>query len=364
MMVKKIGVAVVGLHNWYHAYPFGLAVKHVPDVKLVAAAHDDESQLKQYSDYFGLKQYSTNMESVIRRKDVDAVIITANTAAHAKLAKIACEEGKHILCDKPLEASLEKAHEMIRSVEKASVKFEIAFGFRNEPDFRKTIEIAESGAIGKIVSFYFSVNSPIPGGWITTREPGWYADQQKSGGGGFLDHAVSEFDGLRLAVKKEAKKVSGMVGNLIYKNMNVEDYGVAFVEFSENLKGVVQASWISVPPAGYCETYALYGTDGNVALVGEKILLNGRILKGVLGKTEISMSPENFEIFRAIPGLVEYPIDEWYQLLVPFIEGIREDKNPPQTIYDGLKSLELCLATYESYRKQKTIDMNEFNKTR
>lgn len=363
-MVKEIGIAVVGLHNWYHAYPFGLATKHVPGVKLVAAAHDDAAQLKEYADYFGLKQYSTDMESIIRRKDVEAVILTANTSAHARLAKTACEEGKHILCDKPLEASLEKAHEMIRYVEKAGVKFEIAFGFRNEPDFRKTIEIADSGAIGEIVNFYFSVNSPIPGGWITTREPGWYADKQKSGGGGFLDHAVSEFDGLRFAVKKEAKKVSGMVGNLIHKNMNVEDYGAASVEFSDDLKGIVQASWIAVPPAGYSETYALYGTEGNVALVGEKILLNGKILKGVLGKAEISLSPAAFETFRAIPGLVEYPIDEWYQLLLPFVKGIQEDKNPAQTINDGLKSLELCLATYESHRTQKTVEMSDFSKTR
>lgn len=363
-MAKEIRLAIVGLHNWYHAYPFALASKHVPGVKLVAVGHDNPGQLKEYAEYFGLKEYSTNMESVIQRKDVDAVILTANTSAHARLAKVACEEGKHILCDKPLEASLDKAHEMIKSVERAGVKFAIAFGFRNEPDFRKVVEIADSGAIGEIVNFYFSVNSPIPGGWITTREPGWYADPEKSGGGGFLDHAVSEFDGLRLAVKKEAKKLSGMVGNLIYKNMKVEDHGAALVEFGDNLKGIVEASWIAVPPAGYRETYSLYGTEGNVALIGDKILLNGKILKGVLGKTEISMSPATLDIFRAIPGLVEYPIDEWYQLLVPFISAIREDKNPTQTIHDGLKALELCLATYESYRKQKTVDMSEFSRTK
>lgn len=359
-MAREIRLGIIGLHNWYHAYPFALASKHIPGVKVVAVGHDDAAQLKEYADYFGLKEYSTNMESMIRRKDVDAVIITANTSAHARLVRVACDEGKHILCDKPLEASLEKAHEMIKCVKKAGIKSTIAFGFRNEPEFRKVVEIADSGAIGELVNFYFSVNSPIPGGWITTREPGWYADPEKSGGGGFLDHAVSEFDGLRSVVRKEAKKLSGMVGNLIYKNMKVEDHGAALVEFNENLKGVVEASWIAVPPAGYRETYSLYGTEGNVALIGDRILLNGKILKGVTGKSEISLSPSTLDLFRAIPGLVEYPIDEWYQLLVPFVRAIQQDEEPTQTLHDGLKALELCLATYEAYRKQKTIDMHQF----
>lgn len=361
-MVNEIRLAIVGLHNWYHAYPFALAAKHIPGVKVVAVGHDDADQLKQYAEYHGIKEYSTDMERIIRKKDVDAVIITANTSAHAKLAEVACEEGKHILCDKPLEASLEKAHEMIKNVEKAGVKFQVAFGFRNEPEFRKVVEIVDSGSIGEIVNFYFSVHSPIPGGWITTREPGWYADPVKSGGGAFLDHAVSEFDGLRFAVKKEAKKVGGMRGNLIYKNLKVEDYGVAQVEFGDNLKGIVEASWIAVPPAGYRETYSLYGTDGNVALIGDKILLNGKILKGLIGKEEISLNPSTLDFFKAIPGLVEYPIDEWYQLLVPFIKAIREDKNPNQPIHDGLKALELCLATFESDRTKKTVDMTEFSR--
>jgi predicted dehydrogenase len=360
-MVKEIRLAVIGLHNWYHAYPFALASKHIPGVKLIAVGHDDAGQLKEYADFFGLKERSTSMESIIRRKDVDAVIITANTSAHARLAKLASEEGKHFLCDKPLEASLEKAHKIMKSAEKAGVKSTVAFGFRNEPEFRKVVEIADSGAIGEIVNFYFSVNSPIPGGWITTREPGWYADPEKSGGGGFLDHAVSEFDGLRFVVKKEAKKLSGMVGNLIYRNMKVEDHGAALVEFGNNLKGIVEASWIAVPPAGYRETYSLYGTEGNVALIGDKILLNGKILKGVMGKAEIGLSPSTLDVFRAIPGLVEYPIDEWYQLLVPFVGAIREDKDLNPTLKDGLKALELCLATYESHRRQRTVDMTEFS---
>ncbi len=359
--MKEIRLAVAGLHNWYHAYPFALATKHIPGVKIVAVGHDDKDQLKHYADYNGIKEFPTDMESIIRRKDIDGVIITANTSAHAKLAEVACEEGKHILCDKPLESSLEKAHKMIKKVEKTGVKFQVAFGFRNQPEFRKIVEVLESGSIGEAVYFHFSVHSPIPRGWITTREPGWYVDPAKSGGGAFLDHAVSEFDGLRSAVKKEAGRVNGMTGNLIHKNLRVDDYGVAQVEFGDNLKGTVEASWIAVPPAGYRETYSFYGTEGNVALVGDKILLNGKILKGLIGREEIGLSPSTLDFFKAIPGLVEYPIDEWYQLLVPFIKAIREDKKPNQTIRDGLKALELCLATYESDRTKKKVDMTEFS---
>ena len=362
-MANEIGLGIVGLHNWYHAYPFTIASRYVPGVKLVAIGHDNAIQLKEFSRYFNLKECSTNMESVIRRKDVDAVIITANTSAHARLTELACEEGKHILCDKPLETSLDKAHKMIKCVQKAGVKFMTAFRFRNEPGFKKVVDIASDGAIGEIVSFDFSLNRPIPTGWITTKEPGWYADPEKSGGGVFLDLGVSQFDGLRLILKKEATKAAGTVGNLVYRNMKVEDYGVTFVEFGEKLKGVVEASWVAVPPTASTESYSLYGTDGNLSLVRDRILLNGKILKGVLGKAEIILSPSTLDHFKATPGF-EVPIDGYYYLLADFLNVIREDESPSQTIHDGLKSLELCLATYESYRKRKTVDMSEFSRQR
>jgi hypothetical protein len=83
-----------------------------------------------------------------------------------------------------------------------------------------------------------------------------------------------------------------------------------------------------------------------------------------MGKAEIGLSPSTLDVFRAIPGLVEYPIDEWYQLLVPFVGAIREDKDLDPTLNDGLKALELCLATYESHRRQKTVDTAEFSRTK
>lgn len=56
---------------------------------------------------------------------------------------------------------------------------------------------------------------------------------------------------------------------------------------------------------------------------------------------------------------MEYPIDEWYFLLKDFVDSIRKDIDPPQTIYDGLRTLELAIATFESHREERPIKLSE-----
>ncbi len=50
-MTKRFGVAIIGLHNWYHAYPLTIAVGHMLCLNLVTVSHDDPLQIEEFSDY-------------------------------------------------------------------------------------------------------------------------------------------------------------------------------------------------------------------------------------------------------------------------------------------------------------------------
>ena len=54
---------------------------------------------------------------------------------------------------------------------------------------------------------------------------------------------------LTFVLKKEGKKVFGTTGNLVHKNLKVDDYGSALVEFESGIKGIVESTWLVVPPA-------------------------------------------------------------------------------------------------------------------
>jgi predicted dehydrogenase len=338
-----------------------MLLKYLPKVKLVAVAHDNSSQLKEFSAHFGVRNTSADMEEVIRRRDVDAIILTAYSSCHLELVRVACEEGKHVFCDKPIEISIKKTHEMIRNVEKAGIKFMMGHAKRSNPLVRKAAELIKDGAIGEVVAFNDLAHAPLPQKWITDKDPGWYVEPEKAGYGGFIDHAVHSFDALRFILGKEGKSVLGAVDNLVYKDIKVEDYGAALAEFEGGIRGVVESSWIIVPPGRYTDYTSFKGTEGNIVLNGEKIIVNGKLVKDVIGKSEVTLNPVVLEWFRPIPGVMEYPIDLWYPLLKDFVDTIREDREPPQTIYDGLKSLQLCVATYESAKRQRSVTISELD---
>ncbi len=358
-MVEKLGFAIAGLHNWYHTFPYAMSFKHIPSAELVAVAHDNPEQLKDFSFRTGIKETSLDMQEVIRRKDVDAVIVNAYTSAHLGLVKVACEEGKHVLCDKPIETSLKRTLEMKRHVEKAGVKFMIGNEFRTLPVYRKVSEMLTEGVIDEIAQFDYSINAPLPRDWMSTPEPGWYGQPEKVGYGGFFDFSVQQFDLLRFLFRKEGIGITGITRNLVHKDLAVEDYGVAFTEFEGGISGIVESSWTVVPPGNFSESFILRGTEGSIVVEGSKIIASGRILKNTMGKAELNVGPAVNDIFKAVPGKIEIPIGIWYHLLSGFVNSINSDTDPPETILDGLKSLELAIATYESSKKQCRISVEE-----
>jgi len=92
---------------------------------------------------------STDYEDALRDPQVQAVTICLPHALHAPVAVEAAHAGKHILCEKPLAATLPEADQMIEAAERAGVTLMVAENVRFEPVFRKMGELLAQGAIGE-----------------------------------------------------------------------------------------------------------------------------------------------------------------------------------------------------------------------
>ncbi len=64
-------------------------------------------------------------EEMLADPDVQAVIIATADAFHVPAAKLALEAGKHVLCEKPLAASVEEAEELRESVRRSGLVFQV-----------------------------------------------------------------------------------------------------------------------------------------------------------------------------------------------------------------------------------------------
>jgi xylose dehydrogenase (NAD/NADP) len=124
----------------------------------------------------------------------DAVYVAGPNALHLDYARTAAQHGKHVLCEKPIETSAERAREMVRACEEAGVTLMVGYRPQVEPAMARLREMVRDGVLGDPVAFH---------GWFTghiLEEGGpdqWRLDPDLAGGGALLDVGVYPLNAAR-----------------------------------------------------------------------------------------------------------------------------------------------------------------------
>ena len=112
-----IGIAVIGLGNALQPHARGL-VDLADRVRVVWAAASSEARLKDVADRYGFPT-TTDIARAIADPAVDAVMVLTPANAHLPIAEAAFAAGKHVLCEKPLEVSIERGEQLIAAGRRA-----------------------------------------------------------------------------------------------------------------------------------------------------------------------------------------------------------------------------------------------------
>lgn len=340
-MVIRIGI--VGLHNHYHAYPFAKElVRGVPGLELVGVADERADLAAEFAEEYGC-DWTTDYAALINRADVDAVIVTSYTSAHADHVELAAAAGKPVLLDKPISTTLADADRIVEAGTK--VKVMLAYLLRFLPAYQAIKADVDAGAVGDLVSGFYSIRFPV--GAITDRpgvtEQGWYADPIRGGGGGFLDHGVHFTDFFRWFFGSDAASVTAHIGSLTYKDLGVEDYGIATYTLRNGAIVTVESTWHApdyFAPLNSPDHASLSGTRGEIELHYQKS-----------PQTEIQGVDEPWRGRRYRDFTGEDRYEACYRnLLIAFEECIRLDTAPVPDAVDGRHALEMILGAYESHR--------------
>jgi predicted dehydrogenase len=348
--MRELRLGIIGLHNHYHAYPFAEElVAGIPGLKLVAVADEREDLAREFASEFCAGDWTADYEALIRRDDIDAVIITSYTSIHADQTEIAAEAGKPVLLDKPISTTLDDADRIVAAGKRVPVM--LAYLLRYLPAYRKVYEAIQAGAVGELTSGFYSIK--VPAGFIKesphSSERGWYADPVKGGGGGFLDHGVHFTDFFRWFFGSEAKSVTAHIGSLTYKDLGVDDYGIATYTLESGAIVTVESTWHAADwtgPLSSPDHASLNGTKGEIELHYQKS-----------PQTEIQGTEEPWtgRTYYDFVGRDRY--ERCYRdLLVEFGAAVREGRQPVPDAVDGRKALEMILAAYESAETGRRIE--------
>lgn len=313
-----------------HAASYGRALNNRSDVELVGVYDPDRKRGEAGAAQMETA-YFADAEALLSQ--IDAAIVCSENSLHRKFTELAAAHGVHVLCEKPIATTVEDAQAMITACERANVKLMIAYPVRYNTPVRRAKEMLERGLIGDVLAIRGTNHGRMPGGW--------FVDPELSGGGAVLDHTVHVIDLIRWILKKEFVSVYAEVDNMLY-DIPIDDCGMLSLELEGGIFVTQDPSW-SRP--------ATFPTWGNVTL---KII-------GTAGILHLDAFAQNFLVYHDRENRViekSFTEDMDAGLIADFIEMIVEDRQPGITGYDGLQSLQVALAAYQSAQLKQPVQLN------
>ena len=148
--MKKIRLAIVGTGSIAFTHMYG--IQRLDEAELVAIMDIHKEQMDNFRKTFPVADEDcyTDLDALLAREDVDAVIVCASDKAHCDIAVRAMRAGKDVLCEKPMALDLNECREMIRVSEETGRRFMIGQVCRKAPGFIKAKELVDQGVIGDI----------------------------------------------------------------------------------------------------------------------------------------------------------------------------------------------------------------------
>ncbi|MEN9574857.1 MAG: hypothetical protein RL514_2712 [Verrucomicrobiota bacterium] len=199
--------------------------------------------------------YGTFEEMILAEKALpadqrmDFIAIVTPNHMHFPPAKMALENGFHVLSDKPATFDLAEAKALAALVKKTGLLYGLTHNYTGYPLVKQAREMIATGKLGKIRK----VVVEYPQGWLATRleasgqkQAGWRTDPKRSGAGGCVgdigthaENLAEYMTGLQI-FELAADATSFVKGRKLDDDVNV------LLRFKGGAKGVLHSSQISV----------------------------------------------------------------------------------------------------------------------
>lgn len=204
------------------------AIRRHPTASLVALAGGTRAEALA-ADYGA--ELAPSTEALLRRDDIDAVVLTTPHHLHADEAILALNQGKHVLVEKPMATSVADCDRMIEAAERAGRALRIGYHQRFRINNATAQQLVRSGGIGEVHAALISMptyastvkDGGFGGNWA------WWNDPASIGH--VLNSAPHAIDMMRWLTGAEVRTVSAMCRTYLPATP-VEDTTMALIEFT------------------------------------------------------------------------------------------------------------------------------------
>jgi len=321
----------VGILSFAHAHAEGFVgnLRAIPGVELIGFSDDDRGRGRRMAAAFGLRHVARHED--LLAEGLDAVLVCAENARRRELVGLAAAAGVHVLCEKPIEATLADAEAMRDACEAAGVVFMTAFPMRFDTSIRAVKRSLDEGELGALQAVNGINHSELP-----TGHRAWFADPALAGGGAVMDHTVHLTDLLRWLTGSEVEEVYAEVGNPFHPDeVEVDTAGLVTLTLANGVFATIDCSWsrpTSYPRWGHLK----------LELVGER---------GALSVDAFAQALTGYsKHLPRHPTWIGWGADPNQAMIEEFLASIAQRRPPAVTWRDGYEALRVALACYDSAR--------------
>ena len=277
-----------------------------------------------------------SVEAVLADPSVDAVLIATATDTHADLIEAATAAGKPVLCEKPIDLSLDRVKACAAEIAGRGVPIQLGFNRRFDPGHRALRDALAAGEIGDLHQLV-----------ITSRDPAMPPRAYYEAAGGLLrDMTIHDFDLARFLLPEEPVEVFAMAGALADPALMAEigdhDSAMILLRTASGVQCHINNARVAV-----------YGYDQRVEALGRTGMLQSgnrrphELLRYGAQGTETG-APYEFFFTERYGAAFAAQIDA-------FVDAIEAGRAPEVGFDDGMRALALAEAAYLSLRDARTV---------
>ena len=333
----------------------------LPGIQVVAAADvygiknkRFEKRVKEFYASQGKEVEVTTYENyvdILKREDINAVVIATPDHSHAMIAIAACNAGKDVYLEKPLTFTIKEGQELVKAVRRNNVILGVGSQQRSDPNFQKAVKLVQDGALGKITVAHAYVGAPpIP---YNLPEEVLPADLNWDKWLGPLPASIHFNNELNPPISLDPPKDETIWGAWRwYKEMGggfTTDWGAHMFDIVQWGLGMDASGPVEISPVGDGSEYMTFKYANGTVMTSEPFdeqMTKGVKFIGENGWIEVSRGHYKASNPDWIPAASAEADDTPYETKIPhqinFVEAVQGRKDPIVPVEIGHRTCTMC----------------------
>ena len=199
----RFQVGVIGATGFIGT-PYRSEIREATDAAaIVALCARRRDRLEAAAKEDGATFITDDWRQVVEHPDVNFVVVATPDALHHEAVMACAEQGKHVLCDKPVGMNTQQAYEVWSAYRDAGLGHFVPYWTRYVEVFARGRRIVADGTLGRIRAVIWRWHNPRPAATPFT----WRDNAELSASGSIADVGSHAYDTVRWIIGEEARRV-------------------------------------------------------------------------------------------------------------------------------------------------------------